>query len=103
MIGSYSFSSLFAGEAKPALVMVLSTGKNGTAEIILGGIGSFGKYWRHISAKVVSEQLEFIPREESGLMTLKWDKVDSGKVIIYPRQQDLGKKIITLPFTRLDG
>ena len=103
MIGSYTFSSFYTGEEKPNLIIVLSARKNADSEIIVSGISEIGKFWRHVSAKVVNETLEFTPREKSGLVTLKWDRAHGGTVTIYPRQQDLGKKITTTPFTRLDG
>lgn len=82
----------------PVVVAVLSTGDDGTANLILAARSDKQHYWRLIGGKVKGNNITFQASARSGATTMTWKDANAGTVDIA-----FAKSKFSAPFTRLDG
>ncbi len=112
-VGSFQYVRKSALGVDPALLIVMSVEEQQSAEVIVSLKGRFnaktqklegGSIWRYVTARIVGDRLEFVPRDGGERTMFDWRDANSGNFSVLNENAGGNKTLgSSVRFTRLDG
>jgi hypothetical protein len=100
--GAFTFTAASSGGQDQRLLLVLSIDEQRTAEVVVAGKSSSGRYWRFVTAKCATNTLDLVSRDEGASYLFEWKDADSGSVAQL-KETGRNKGAKSVRFNRLDG